>query len=381
MAQHENPASIAGGGRAESGTAGLDASGETEDVHTKLRIPLNELTRLLERIFVRHGCSEEVASLLAANVARAQGDGAESHGVFRMPGYVATLNSGWVNGGAVPEVNDIAPGYVWVNARNGFAQPAHLAARSLLLEKVRSQGIALLAIQDSHHFAALWPDVEPYADEGLIALTFVNSMARVVPHGGRRPILGTNPIAFAAPRKGTHPLVFDLATSAMAHGDVQIAARERATVPPGTGVDREGNPTCDPQAILDGGALLPFGGHKGSALSMMVELLAAALTGGSFSFGFSWEGYPGAQTPRTGQLLIVIDPARTPGQLFAERCEDLVRALQDAGQQRLSGDRRYRLRKDSIDLGVLVSAQMFARLQGLADSEPTATVATNGNST
>ncbi|NLC36986.1 MAG: Ldh family oxidoreductase, partial [Alcaligenaceae bacterium] len=289
-----------------------------------VRMPLAELQALLVRIFERHGAAAEVAAILARNVAEAQRDGADSHGIFRMPGYVSTLASGWVDGHAVPVVTDAAPGFVSVDARNGFAQPAHQAAQPLLLDKVRSQGIALLAIHDSHHFAALWPDVEPYARQGFVALTFVNSMASVVPHGGRRPLFGTNPIAFAAPRAGAEPLVFDLATSAMAHGDVQIAAREGRQLPPDHGVDRDGQPTCDPQAMLEGGALLPFGGHKGSALSMMVELLAAALTGGNFSFGFSWDAHPGAQTPRTGQLLIVIDPARGAGAGFAQRAQELV---------------------------------------------------------
>ncbi len=104
--------------------------------------------------------------------------------------------------------------------------------RPLLLEKVRRNGIALLAIRDSHHFAALWPDVEPFADEGLVALSVVNSMACVVPHGGQKALFGTNPLAFAAPRAGGDPLVFDMATSAIAHGDVQIAAREGRLLPP-----------------------------------------------------------------------------------------------------------------------------------------------------
>lgn len=339
---------------------------ESQTTHDGQRLPLPDLQALLARIFERHGTSAEVAAVLARNVAQAQCDGADSHGIFRMPGYVSTLASGWVDGRAVPVVKDAAPGFVSVDARNGFAQPAHEAAQALLLQKVRRQGIALLAIYDSHHFAALWPDVEPYAQRGLVALTFVNSMACVVPHGGKRPLFGTNPIAFAAPRSGGEPLVFDLATSAMAHGDVQIAAREGRQLPPGHGVDREGHPTCDPHAMLDGGALLPFGGHKGSALSMMVELLAAALTGGNFSFGFSWEDHPGAQTPRTGQLLIVIDPARGAGADFALRAEELVGAMRDAGQPRMPGDRRYRQRRESLELGVAVSAAELARLQELA---------------
>lgn len=332
----------------------------------KTLLPFSELEALLARIFVRHGTSDDVAKVLAANCASAQRDGSDSHGVFRIPGYLSTLASGWVDGKVVPRVEDVAPGYVAVDAGNGFAQPALEAARPLLLEKVRNNGIALLAIRNSHHFAALWPDVEPFAQDGLVALAFVNSMACVVPHGGHKPLFGTNPIAFAAPRAGTDPLVFDLATSAIAHGDVQIAAREGHTLPEGYGVDRNGEPTRDPAAILDGGALLPFGGYKGSALSMMVELLAAALTGGNFSFDFDWSRHPGAKTPWTGELLIVIDPSKGAGSNFAQRTEILVREMQDAGQTRQPGDRRYRQRAESARVGIAIDTCELEKLRALA---------------
>ena len=157
----------------------------------------------------------------------------------------------------------------------------------------------------------------------------------------------------------------------MAHGDVQIAAREGRPLPEGFGVDRHGQPTTDPRAVLDGGALLPFGGvhssYKGSALSMMVELLAAALTGGDFSFDFSWEQHPGAQTPRTGQLLIVMDPsAGNSGAGFARRAEDLVLAMRAAGQTRMPGERRYRQRAQSDREGIVLDAATWQRLQELA---------------
>src|SRR5690554_210256 len=330
------------------------------------RVPYSELVLLLVRIFERHGVSPAVAIILAENCASAQRDGADSHGIFRIPGYLSTLASGWVDGTAVPEVTDAAPGFISVDARNGFAQPALAAARAQLIDKARRNGIALLAIHNSHHFAALWPDVEPLAEEGLVALNFVNSMTCVVPHGGQRPVFGTNPIAFAAPRADGQPLVFDLATSAIAHGDVQIAAREGRELPPGYGVDSAGRATCDPKAILDGGALLPFGGHKGSALSMMVELLAGALTGGNFSFDFDWSRHPGAQTPWTGQLLIAIDPAKGTGRNFAERAEQLVAALHGAGQQRLPGDRRHLQRAQSMAQGVAIVSEQLAKLTELA---------------
>ncbi|KPX68658.1 Ldh family oxidoreductase [Pseudomonas amygdali] len=329
-------------------------------------ISYQQLEDLLRRIFLAHGTSPEVADVLAENCASAQRDGSHSHGIFRMPGYISSLNSGWVDGKAVPLIEDVGAAFVRVDAGNGFAQPALAAASSLLINKVRSAGIAVLAIRNSHHFAALWPDVEPFAEQGLVALSLVNSMTCVVPHGARQPLFGTNPIAFAAPRAGGEPVVFDLATSAIAHGDVQIAAREGRLLPAGMGVDREGRPTEDPRAILDGGALLPFGGHKGSALSMMVELLAAGLTGGNFSFEFDWSKHPGARTPWTGQLLIVIDPDKGSGQHFALRSEELVRQLHGAGQERLPGDRRYSERARSMAHGIDIAEADLERLQGLA---------------
>lgn len=333
----------------------------------QVRVPFNELVSLLTSVFSHHGTSDTVAAALAHNCASAQRDGSDSHGVFRIPGYLSTLASGWVDGQAEPVVTDCAPGFVAVDAGNGFAQPALEAGRELLLDKVRQNGIALMAIRNSHHFAALWPDVEPFARQELVALAVVNSMACVVPAGGRKPLFGTNPISFAAPRSGHDPLVFDLATSAIAHGDVQIAAKEGRQLPDGYGVDADGQPTRDPQRILDGGALLPFGGYKGSALSMMVELMAAALTGGNFSFEFDWSGHPGAKTPWTGELLIVIDPSKGAGSNFADRTESLVQAMADAGQQRQPGDRRYRQRAEAEQLGVAIDHADLDYLKRLLD--------------
>ncbi len=331
-------------------------------------ISFADLTALLRQIFVRHGTSPEVAEVLSANCASAERDGSHSHGIFRIKGYLSSLAAGWVNGQAIPKVEDVGAAFVRVDAGGGFAQPALEAAKPLLIEKAKSAGIAILAIRNSHHFAALWPDVEPFAEQGLVALSVVNSMTCVVPHDARKPLFGTNPIAFAAPRAGGNPIVFDMATSAIAHGDVQIAAREGRMLPAGMGVDRAGQPTCDPKAILDSGALLPFGGYKGSALSMMVELLAAALTGGNFSFEFDWSKHPGAQTPWTGQLIIVIDPDKGRGQDFALRSEELVRQMHGVGQERMPGDRRYAQRARSLADGIELPLEDLDRLKQLASA-------------
>jgi len=342
-------------------------SSPRDSAHTQT-ISFSELTQLLTQVFVRNGTSPEVAAVLAENCASAERDGSHSHGIFRIKGYLSSLAAGWVNEHAVPKVEDVGAAFVRVDAGGGFAQPAMQAAKSLLIEKARTAGIAILAIRNSHHFAALWPDVEPFAQEGLVALSVVNSMTCVVPHDAQKPLFGTNPIAFAAPRAGGQPVVFDMATSAIAHGDVQIAAREGHMLPPGMGVDRAGQPTEDPKAILDGGALLPFGGYKGSALSMMVELLSAALTGGNFSFEFDMCSTPGAQTPWTGQTIIVIDPDKGSGQSFAQRSEELVRQMHGVGQRRMPGDRRYRQRERSLAEGIVLSVADLERLKALANA-------------
>jgi delta1-piperideine-2-carboxylate reductase len=330
------------------------------------RMSFEELAALLERIFRRHGVSAPHATLLAANCAACERDGALSHGIFRIPGYVSSLRSGWVDGHAVPEVEDTGGSFIRVDARNGFAQPALEAGRPALIETARRQGIALLGIRRSHHFSALWPDVEPFAEQGLVALSVVNSFACVVPHGGRSPVFGTNPVAFAAPTLGPAPLVFDQASSAIANGDVQIAAREGRLLEPGMGVDRHGRPTRDPGAVLDGGALLPFGGHKGSSIALMVEILAAALTGGCFSSEFDWGPYEGAQTPKTGQLVIAIDPERGGNAVFRSRVSQLLEQVREAGQERLPGDRRREARTRAETAGIPIGRRDREMLEGYA---------------
>lgn len=331
-----------------------------------VRVPFPDLVALLTAIFRRGGCSPGVAAILADNMAMAERDGARSHGVFRVAGYLSSLASGWVDGTAEPVVEDVAPGFLRVDGRNGFALPALAAARDRLVAKARSNGIALLAIRNSHHFSALWPDIEPFARQGLVAIEMVNSMASVVPHGGSRKVFGTNPLGFAAPRLNGDPLVFDQASSAIANGDVQIAAREGHALPEGFGVDSMGAPTTDPQAVLDGGALLPFGGHKGSSIAMMMEIMAAALAGGNFSFEVDFSRHPGAATPHSAQTIILIDPNIGAAGDFAARIEVLVDALRAAGQDRLPGDRRYANRREAIALGVPLDADELARLRALA---------------
>jgi delta1-piperideine-2-carboxylate reductase len=164
------------------------------------------------------------------------------------------------------------------------------------------------------------------------------------------------------------PLVFDQSSSVMANGDVQIARREGRQLPPGTGIDRDGNPTTDPNAVLEGGALLPFGGHKGNSIALMVEILSAALTGGYFSGEFDWSGHKGAQTPFTGQFFVVIDPERGGNNVFAHRVSEICDLVLEAGQDRLPGDRRHLTRAKAALDGIPLSAKNHETLRAMAEA-------------
>jgi delta1-piperideine-2-carboxylate reductase len=328
----------------------------------RIRLSLDEVRELATAALVGNGVSDGNAAAVADVVTRAERDGCPSHGLFRVPGYVASLRSGRANGRAVPTVEDWAPGVVRVDAGNGFAPPALLAGRPLLVEKAQALGIALLAIRNSMHFAALWCDVEPLAEQGLIALGFVNSRSFLPPWGGRRPLYGTNPMAFACPREGALPMVFDQASSALARGEIQLAARDGHAVPPGAGLDADGHLTTDPRAILEGGTQLPFGGYKGASVALMVELLAAALTGGNLGFeaaaAHNDDGGPSA----AGECLIAIRPDHD----FASRAESLFRRVLADAPARLPGDRRHANRARSEAEGITIPAALHRTIAALA---------------
>jgi delta1-piperideine-2-carboxylate reductase len=270
-----------------------------------------------------------------------------------------------VNGDATPVVADAAPGLVATDAANGFAQPALRASAPLLRDKARGQGIAALAIRNSHHFAAVWPDIEPFAADGFIALAVVNGRPRMAVWDGRRKILGTNPMGFACPRPGRLPLVWDQASSVMAQGEILLAAQRGETLPAGVALDAAGNPTTDPQAMLDGGSALPFAGHKGASIALMIEVLAGALTGGNFGFEDRSADYPGAQTSKAGQTVILIDPARLSGNRYFERIESLFAAIAGSGVGRLPAERRYARRERSLRDGIVLSDRQAASLREL----------------
>jgi len=328
---------------------------------TDLELPAIEA--LAEQALLANGCDAANAAAVARTVAAAERDGARSHGLFRIPGYVAALRNGRVRGDADPTLTKITSAFLRVDGDGGFAPLALERGLPALADAARGLGVAAIAINDCYHFAALWPETEALAGEALAGIACVNYAAVVAPHGGSEPIFGTNPLAYAWPRPGVDPVVADLATAAMAQGEIQLAAQAGQPVPEGTGVDAAGRPTTDPARILDG-TQLPFGGHKGSAIALLVELLAAAATGDAFSYEVAGDAADGGPT-RGGEFILAFDPAVLAGTDASERSEAFFRRFEAIPGARLPGARRHRLRRAPGPRAV--DSALLARIRALAD--------------
>jgi delta1-piperideine-2-carboxylate reductase len=355
---------------------GVHDEGET------LRLGLDELRSLAFQALVAVGCSTDQADAIAETVTRAEGDGARSHGLFRIPFYARVIRETGAVPDARPVLRELAPGVVQVDGGMGFAPLALRTGLPELVRRARAQGIAALALRNVFHIAALWHEVEELTSEGLVGLAFTASISHIPPAGGRRPLYGTNPMAFGWPRLGEPPVIFDQASSASARGEILLHQRAGTSLPEGWAVGPDGTPTTDPTEAL-AGAQLPFGGYKGASIALMVELLAGALIGDLFSFESAERDRNGIEVGPGGELLVAIDPSRflgeggevdggagsREGQVWpdqAAHAERLFRRILDDGEARLPGQRRYETRARSEREGVEVPSALVEEVRALA---------------
>lgn len=318
-------------------------------------LTLDEADALARQVLSAWGLAPDHAAAVAQTMVAGERDGCVSHGLYRLLVAANSIERGVVACAAVPQVSEPAPALVRVDGQGGFAQLPFARGLPLLVDKARRHGIAAMAITNAVHFAALWPEVEALAGEGLVALAFTPSHAWVAPEGGTRPVFGTNPIAFAWPRPGRAPFVFDFATSAVARGEIELHRRAGKPVPPEWGYDAQGQPSTDAAAVLDG-AMRTFGAHKGSALAAMVELIAGPLIGDMTSAESLAADAGRGGSPIGGELILAIDPAGFLGagvEAHLRRAEALFGAIEGQGA-RLPGTRRLVARARSAQEGLRI---------------------------
>lgn len=300
------------------------------------------------------------AEVSARALIAAERDGLPSHGLSRLPFYLAQARSGKVVADARARI-DVAGSVVRVDAGHGLAFPAIARGVERAIPLARELGLVAVAIGRSHHFGVAGEPVERLAREGLVAMAFSNAPSAMAPWGGKRALYGTNPIAFATPRREGEPLVIDLSLSKVARGKVMLAKKAGEPIPEGWALDIEGRPTTDPDAAI-AGSMVPAGDAKGASLALMVELLTAGLTGSHFGFQASSFFESEGEAPSVGHLILAFDPAHFSDG-YLEHIEALFTAMLEQPGVRLPGERRYASRTDrceSIELPEAVVEELRA---------------------
>lgn len=323
----------------------------------------SDLEDIITSALISSRTSKDNARSVARALVLAEIDGKKGHGLSRVPSYAGQAMSGKVDGAAIPRASRPKSGVLAIDAGYGFAYPAFDLMRQQAPQIAREAGIAMAGICRSHHYGVAGHHVEAMAEEGLIALLLGNTPAAMAPWGGKTPLFGTNPIAFAAPLAGRPPLVIDLATSRVARGNILTAQQKNAPIPEGWALDAEGQPTTSADAALKG-SMVPMADAKGAALALMIEILAAGVTGANFGFEatsfFEAEG----AAPNTGQIMILIDPGvMTEG--VPARLGEFARLIENDGA-RLPGGNRLTRRKAAEADGLTVDDAALQTARTLA---------------
>lgn len=327
-------------------------------------MPISDAEALVKRALEASNVSRNNATIVARALVAAEVDGQSGHGFSRVAAYAAQAKSGKIAGQAVPVINQVAAALLSVDAQNGFAFPAIDAAIDALITLTPKTGIAGATIFRSHHCGQLGAHVERLAEHGLVALMVANSPSAMAPWGGSAPLFGTNPIAFAAPRENAAPLIIDLSLSKVARGKVMAASKAGRLIPEGWALDINGAPTTDPVAALKG-TMIPAGDAKGAALALIVEILAATLSGANHSYEASSFFEAEGESPGVGQTIIAFDPFCTVGHGFTGRIEALLSAITAQEGTRLPGAARDQIRSDAQRKGVRIEPHLFKEIDAL----------------
>ncbi len=331
---------------------------------------LAEIEELAWRALTAAGTSDANARALARATAATEGDGVSSHGLAYIPIYCEHVRCGKVDGHARPELSCPYPSVVAVDAASGFAHPAIDLGFEALISAAHAQGTAALAVRNSYNCGVLGYHTRRLAEAGLLAIGFTNAPASIAPVGGSRAIVGTNPFSLAAPDgAGGTAILIDQSASVVAKSEIMKRARTGTPIPQGWALDPDGRPTTDPDVALTG-SMAPVGGYKGVGMALMVEIMAAAMTGATLGVNASPFSGPQGGPPNTGQFFLAIDPDATSHGLFNERLGVLVDGLRAQPGARIPGDGRAAANRRASACGVKVDPTVLERINSWIECDP-----------
>ena len=309
------------------------------------RYTVADLERFALRVLFNAGADPEQAEIVSASLVWSNATGRPDHGLWRLPAYLERFRRGLIRCPCHPVVSRPAPALVSVDGDNGFGHYVGHVSMHEAISTAAVTGIGLAAVHNSNHFGAAGYFVNLAADANMLGIATSNSVAKVAPHGGVRPVFGTNPIAFGVPRSRQRPIIFDMATAAVSGASLLRAGDEGTPIPDGVVVDRQGRWITDVSELGDG-ALVPFGGAKGAGIALLVELLAGVITGATLSRDVRsmFDDFSGSAA--IGHCFIALDVGRLMdfGD-YTARLDDLLGDMTTSGPAdgsvRLPGDRGW----------------------------------------
>ncbi|WP_438955050.1 Ldh family oxidoreductase [Cognatiyoonia sp.] len=326
------------------------------------RIAIEDAIDLVRTAFQANGVREDDAQIVASALVHAEAEGQSGHGFSRIEDYISQVQSGKINAAAEVRTQLTNTTALRTDADGGFAFPALQEVIGKGVAVARANGTATMSVYNSHHCGVLASHVEQVAEQGLICMMVANAPKAIAPWGAKTPVFGTNPIAFAAPRQGKPPLVIDLSLSKVARGKVMNAKKLGKDIPEGWAIDVDGQPTTDAEAAL-AGSMLPIGDAKGTALALMVEVLATCFAGGTFSSEAGSFFKATGKQPRVGQFLMAISPEGSPD--YFERIDQLLDSISALDGTRLPGQRRLEARTAAMKDGLLVPSHYLDSTRAL----------------
>lgn len=290
-------------------------------------VPPERLEQRCARVLERVGLREEDARCVAASLVLAELREVRSHGVIRLPIYVERIRKGLIDPSARISVLRETPAAAAWDAGNGHGIPAGVRAMDGCIEKARTSGVGVVTVRRSNHFGMAWYFARQAVERDMIGIVASNADAFVAPWGAGRRYLGTNPVAVGVPADTEPPIALDMATSVVAHGRIVLARQRNERIPVGWALDKDGSPTSDPAAALEG-ALLPFGEAKGSGIALLIDLICGPLSG-ALTGPFIAPLYTGLDRPQgLGHFLAAIDlSAFTDVAEFKRQVDESIRRV------------------------------------------------------
>lgn len=333
------------------------------------------LREFTQAVFERLDLPAHDAAVVADCLVAANLRGLDSHGVARIPIYARRLRAGLVNPRPALTVTRVAPSAAHLDGDDGMGMVVGSAAMERAVALAREAGVGLVGVRRSTHYGMAASYVLQAVAAGCVGFAFTNSSPGMAPFGGTRPILGVNPLAVGVPAGRRPAVVLDMAMSVIARGKMRLAAAHGEPIPEGLGVDARGQPTQDGMAVFGGGAVHPFGGPKGSALAVWMEIMAGVLTGAAFAGEMKslYEDFSGPQ--RIGHLFLAIRPDLfMPMAEFAQRMETMIERLKDSrpadgvAEVLMPGEPEARSEIERSRTGIPLTAEIFASLRTEAEA-------------